>query len=154
MRRRHSSKEKLMTFMVNFTVYGEPQGKARPRFRKVGNFVKTYTPQKTKSYEDEIRMFAKAAMGSSKPLETPVALYLYIRKGIPASYTKKRRNDCLSGINKPTVTPDCDNVLKAFMDAMNGIVYLDDKQIVSINCEKVYSEISGVDVLVKEHGNI
>ena len=40
------------------------------------------------------------------------------------------------------------------MDAMNGIVYLDDKQIVSINCEKVYSEISGVDVLVKEHGNI
>ena len=143
-----------MTFMVNFTVYGEPQGKARPRFRKVGNFVQTYTPQKTKSYEDEIRMFAKAAMGSSKPLETPVALYLYIRKGIPASYTKKRRNDCLSGINKPTVTPDLDNCLKVFMDAMNGIVYLDDKQIVSINCEKVYSEISGVDVLVKEHGNI
>ena len=90
----------------------------------------------------------------SKPLETPVALYLYIRKGIPASYTKKRRNDCLSGIEKPTVKPDIDNCLKVFMDAMNGIVYLDDKQIVSINCEKVYSEISGVDVLVKEHGNL
>ncbi len=40
------------------------------------------------------------------------------------------------------------------MDAMNGIVYLDDKQIVTINCAKVYSEVSGVDVLVKEHGSI
>ncbi len=143
-----------MTFMVNFTVYGEPQGKARPRFRKVGNFVQTYTPQKTKSYEDEIKMFARAAMGSSKPLETPVDLYLYIRKGIPASYSKKRRNDCISGTEQVTTKPDIDNVLKAFMDAMNGIVYLDDKQIVTINCAKVYSEVSGVDVLVKEHGSL
>ena len=134
-----------MTFMVNFTVYGEPQGKARPRFRKVGNFVQTYTPQKTKSYEDEIRMFAKAAMGSSKPLETPVALYLYIRKGIPASYTKKRRNDCLSGIEKPTTPSDIDNICKSFMDAMNEIVYKDDKQVVELHATKV--PVSDLNIL-------
>jgi len=74
--------------MINFTVYGEPQGKARPRFRKVGNFVQTYTPQKTKSYEDEIKMFAKAAMGATEPLETPVEVFLYIRNSVPASYSK------------------------------------------------------------------
>jgi hypothetical protein len=54
-----------MTFMTMFTVYGEPVGKGRPRFAKRGNFVSTYTPQKTKTYEDEIRMMARAAMGSS-----------------------------------------------------------------------------------------
>ena len=60
-----------MTFMTMFMVYGEPVGKGRPRFAKRGNFVSTYTPQKTKTYEDEIRMMASAAMGSSEPLDTP-----------------------------------------------------------------------------------
>ena len=109
-----------MTFMINFTVYGEPQGKARPRFRKVGNFVQTYTPQKTKSYEDEIKMFAKAAMGATEPLETPVEVFLYIRNSVPASYSKKRTEACLSGQEKPTKKPDLDNVAKAFLDGMNG----------------------------------
>ena len=139
-----------MTFMINFTVYGEPQGKARPRFRKVGNFVQTYTPQKTKSYEDEIKMFARAAMGSSNPLETPVDLYLYIRKGIPASYSKKRKKDCLEGKERPTSPSDIDNIAKAFMDAMNGVVYKDDRQVVELHATKVFSEVSCVEVLIKE----
>ena len=68
-----------MSFMVMYIVYGEPVGKGRPRFARRGNFVSTYSPQKTKTYEDEIRMMAKAAMGSSEPLETPVTVAIYIR---------------------------------------------------------------------------
>ena len=49
-----------MTMIVVYTVYGEPVGKGRPRFARRGTFVSTYTPQKTKTYEDEIRMMAKA----------------------------------------------------------------------------------------------
>ena len=66
-----------MSFMLMYTVYGEPVGKGRPRFARRGNFVSTYTPQKTKSYEDEIRMMAKAAMGSTELLETPVTVAIY-----------------------------------------------------------------------------
>ena len=138
--------------MVNFTVYGPPQGKARPRFRKIGNFVQTYTPAKTKSYEDEIKMFAKAAMGATEPLETPVEVFLYIRNTVPASYSKKRTEACLSGQEKPTKKPDLDNVAKAYLDAMNGVVYKDDCQIISLHVTKVYAEIAAVEVLVKEHG--
>jgi Holliday junction resolvase RusA-like endonuclease len=139
-----------MTFLVMYTVYGEPVGKGRPRFAKRGNFVSTYTPLKTKTYEDEIRMMAKAAMGSSEPLETPVTVAIYIRVGIPTSFSKQKRKDALEGILKPTKKPDADNVLKCFLDAMNEIVYLDDKQVVNIHLTKVYSETPAVEIMVKE----
>lgn len=138
--------------MINFTVYGPPQGKARPRFRKIGNFVQTYTPAKTKSYEDEIKMFAKAAMGATEPLETPVEVFLYIRNSVPASYSKKRTEACLSGQEKPINKTDIDNIAKAFLDGMNGIVYKDDRQVVELHAKKTYAEIAAVEVLVKEHG--
>jgi Holliday junction resolvase RusA-like endonuclease len=41
-------------------------------------------------------------------------------------------------------------VFKSVSDAMNGIVYKDDCQIVSINAKKVYSAVAGVDVMVRE----
>ena len=78
-----------MTFMLTYIVYGEPVGKGRPRFARRGNFVSTYTPEKTKTYEDEIRMMARAAMGRSEPLETPVTVALYIRVEIPAAFPKQ-----------------------------------------------------------------
>ena len=139
-----------MTFMVMYTVYGEPVGKGRPRFAKRGAFVSTYTPQKTKTYEDEIRMMAKAAMGSSEPLETPVTVAIYIRVGIPASYSKQKRKDALEGILKPTKKPDIDNIAKCFLDAMNDIVYFDDKQAVNLHVTKIYAETPAVEVMVKE----
>jgi Holliday junction resolvase RusA-like endonuclease len=139
-----------MTMMIVYSVYGEPVGKGRPRFAKRGNFVSTYTPQKTKTYEDEIRLMAKAAMGASEPLETPVTVAIYIRVGIPTSFSKQKRKDALANIERPTKKPDADNILKCFLDAMNGIVYIDDKQVVNIHLTKVYSEIPAVEVMVKE----
>ena len=139
-----------MSFMTMFTVFGEPVGKGRPRFAKRGNFVSTYTPQKTKTYEDEIRMMAKAAMGSSEQLETPVTVAIYIRVGIPTSFSKQKRKDALANHIRPTKKPDIDNIAKCFLDAMNGIVYLDDKQVVSLHITKEYAETPAVDVMVKE----
>jgi Holliday junction resolvase RusA-like endonuclease len=139
-----------MTFMVMYTVYGEPVGKGRPRFARRGAFTHAYTPEKTKTYEDEIRMMARAAMGTSEPLETPVTVAIYIRVGIPASFSKQKRKDALSGIFKPTKKPDLDNVAKCFLDSMNEIVYLDDKQVINLHVTKVYAETPAVEVMVKE----
>ena len=139
-----------MTFMVNYIVYGEPVGKGRPRFARRGTFVSTYTPQKTKTYEDEIRMMATAAMGASEPLDTPVTVAIYIRVGIPASYSKQKRKDALSGVLKPTKKPDLDNVAKCHLDAIQGIIILDDKLVVNLHVTKVYAETPAVEVMVKE----
>ena len=139
-----------MSLVLVYSVYGEPVGKGRPRFARRGNFVSTYSPQKTKTYEDEIRLMAKAAMGASEALETPVTVAIYIRVGIPKSFTKQKRKDALANIERPTKKPDIDNIAKCFLDAMNGIVYLDDKQVVSLHITKEYAETPAVDVMVKE----
>jgi Holliday junction resolvase RusA-like endonuclease len=139
-----------MTFTVMFSVDGIPHGKGRPRFRRTGNFVSTYTDAKTKTYESLVKEAAKKAMGSSEPLETPISFYCYIRLPIPKSYSKKRIEACLSGSEPPTKKPDWDNVAKSVADAMNGVIYLDDSQIVQATITKKYDAVAGVDVMVME----
>jgi len=139
-----------MTFILTFKVDANPVGKQRARYAKRGNFVQTYTPDKTRNYESLIKEAAIQAMGSNEILETPVNLYLYIRAPIPQSYSKKRLEACLNGSEKPIKKPDASNVLKSVEDAMNGVVYKDDSQIVNIHVSKVYSSLAGVDICVKE----
>ena len=137
-------------FIVMFDVPGAPKGKGRPRFARRGNFVKTYTDSKTADYEAQIREAATNAMGSSGPLETPVSVYLYARIPIPASTSKKAKKAMISGEVRPTKKPDIDNIAKAFLDSFNKIIYLDDTQVISLHCTKVYSVDPGVNVMIRE----
>ena len=139
-----------MVMHVVFKVEGTPIGKGRPKFARRGNFVTAYTPTKTRDYEDLIREAAKQAMGTAEPLKTPVAAYIYITVPIPQSYSKKRFKACLEGLERPCKKPDIDNILKAYLDAMNEIVYDDDTQVVSLHSTKCYGTIGMVEVLVKE----
>jgi len=133
-----------MTFMVTFKVDANPVGKQRARYARRGNFVQTYTPDKTRNYEALLKEAAIEAMGSSEPLETPVSLYLYI-------FSKKKVQDCLNGSEQPMKKPDSSNVLKSVEDAMNGVVYIDDCQIINHHITRVYSTLAGVDICVKEY---
>jgi Holliday junction resolvase RusA-like endonuclease len=139
-----------MTFIITFKVEGNPVGKQRARYVKRGNFVSTYTPEKTRTYESLIKDAAIKAMGSSEPLETPVTLYLYIRLPIPKSYSKKRTEACLNGSEHPIRKPDSSNILKSVEDGMNLVVYKDDCQIINHHITKVYSSQAGVNICVKE----
>lgn len=133
-----------------FSVEGEPKGKGRPRFSKVGGFVKTYTDQKTRDYESLISQAARTAMGETPPMEGPISVSMYFRLPIPKSTPKKRVASLLGGLVRPTKKPDLDNMNKAILDAMNGIVYKDDSQVVTIHSKKVYSTHAGVDICIME----
>ena len=133
---------------IFFTV-PQVSGKGRPRFARQGTFVKTYTDAKTLTYEKSIQTCAKQAMGSTSPLIGAVAAYLHIGIPIPPSYSKTRQKACIEGLERPTKKPDIDNIVKAVLDGMNGIVYLDDKQVVDLHLTKVYSETEGIDILIK-----
>jgi Holliday junction resolvase RusA-like endonuclease len=139
-----------MTFMVTFMVEGTPVPKGRPRFARRGKFVSTYSPKTTVDYETKVAEAAQIAMGSSEPLETPVGAYIYITLPIPASYSKKRTQACLSGEERPTKKSDIDNFCKAIFDGMGGIVFVNDSQIVSLHSTKVYGTVGMVEVMVKE----
>ena len=138
-------------FSVNFTVFGNPVAKGRPKFARRGNFVATYTPDKTRKYEEEVRKVATTAMKGQEPLETPLNVYIYIRLPIPQSYSKKRTEACLEGLERPTKKPDLDNYAKAIMDSLNGIVYADDSQVVELHVTKVYATTPAVEIAVSEN---
>jgi Holliday junction resolvase RusA-like endonuclease len=135
---------------IMFTIYGHPVAKGRPRFSTRGKFPVAYTPEKTKNYESDVGMMAKAAMGASEPLEGALEAFIYVTFPVPASYSKKRTEACLSGQEKHTKKPDLDNVVKAVLDGMSDIVFLSDSQITSIHATKVYGEVAKVEVLVKQ----
>lgn len=50
----------------------------------------------------------------------------------------------------PTVKPDTDNIAKSILDALNGIAYNDDKQVVTLIVQKWYAEVPSVSVMIKE----
>lgn len=142
-----------MTFQVIFQVEGTPVPKGRPRFARRGKFVSTYSPKTTVDYESKVSDAAKQAMGSQKPLEGPLLACIYITLPIPASYSKKRFNACLSGEERPTKRThgDIDNLCKAIFDGMNGVVFEDDSQVVSLHATKVYGTVGLVEIMVQEH---
>lgn len=142
---------------VRFVVYGEPQGKGRPRFgirysAQAGQaFVNVRTPEKTVAYENLIRIeysiqtknfrFDDGAMLDMRIL----AFY-----GIPKSTTKLRRAKMIDRVIRPTKKPDMDNVMKAIADSLNDVAYKDDTQIVDAQVRKFYSDIPRVEVLIRE----
>ena len=135
---------------IMFTVYGHPIAKGRPRFSTRGKFPVAYTPEKTKTYESEVGMMAKAAMGASKALEGALEAFIYVTFPVPPSYSKKRTEACLNDTEKHTKKPDLDNVVKICLDGMNGIVFKDDSQITSIYATKVYGTVAKVEILVRQ----
>lgn len=135
--------------IVNFEVPGDPIPKGRPRFARRGTFVQTYTDSKTIEYETRVATLARIAMGSSEPLKSHLTVFLYLRYTVPASYTKKRKEACLNGFEYPKRI-DLDNCYKSITDAMNGIVYVDDSQIVEAHILKCYAEEPGVNIMIQE----
>lgn len=138
---------------VKFTVPGEPRGKGRPRFSRQGNFVRTYTPEATASYENLIKLEYERQCGGmfyekGVPLDVRITAYY----GIPASASKKKRQLMLDHKIRPTKKPDVDNLVKCFMDAGNGVIYHDDIQVTDLIVRKYYSAQPCVVVTIQEAG--
>lgn len=134
---------------VRFVVPGQPVGKGRPRAAKRGNHIQLYTPEKTVSYEALVATAAHGAMEGRVPMEGACRVVMDIRLTVPLSWSAKKRQQALDGQLLPTKKPDADNVIKAIFDALNGIVWQDDVQVVQLQASKRYSAVPGVTVVVR-----
>ena len=136
---------------VFIKVLGEPVGKGRPRFSTKGGFPRAYTPAKTESYQKSIKA---EYLENYIPLlfapNTPLLIIVNAFMPIPKSTSKKNRISMLEGHIRPMKKPDADNILKAAMDALNGVAYEDDKQLVSTSCNKWYSEVPRTEIIIEE----
>ena len=137
--------------MIHFKYRGEAVGKGRPRYTRRGESVHTYTPERTRMFEDAIRFELLASTCEAIPIYDagiPLKARVEIGMKIPKSYSKKKKEKCLNGEIAPTKKPDVDNVLKAIFDALCGYAMSDDSQITEVIAEKVYSETPYVDVTI------
>jgi Holliday junction resolvase RusA-like endonuclease len=134
--------------MIAFTIPSQPVAKGRPKFARRGAHVVAYTPAKTASYENLVKLAATTAMCGTLPTAAPIALSVTLNLQIPASWSKKRRAAAVAGTICATKKPDADNVLKGIKDGCNGIVWKDDAQVVDIRLQKRYSETPGALVSV------
>ncbi|MBF0562749.1 MAG: RusA family crossover junction endodeoxyribonuclease [Alphaproteobacteria bacterium] len=69
---------------------------------------------------------------------------------IPKSWTKTRQNKTRDGGARPTTSPDVDNIAKLALDSMNGIIFIDDRQVCSMKIEKHYGDAPCTVVRVSE----
>jgi len=134
-------------FSIEFDVPGDPVGKGRPRISTRGGFARAYTPAKTADYEAVVRSAAMVAMSGQDPATGPLRVVLEACKGIPKSWSASRRRKALEQ-GEFWAKPDIDNVLKIVLDSMNGIIYIDDGQIVIASVSKRYSDIGRVGIRV------
>lgn len=125
----------------NFTINGECVPKARPRFSKYGH---VYTTPKTRAYEKIVKT---TAIDKNVPcITTALKIKIMVYKSIPKSFSKEKRRLAESGKILPVVKPDIDNYVKAVLDGLNGILFLDDKQICDLSVGKRYSNYPRVEV--------
>lgn len=118
---------------LELIVNGKIVGKQRPRVTRFG----TFTPKKTKDYEDLIKgAFLKArGVCLNNNIEIKINCYFVI----PASYSKKKR--LLLQRSYCQNTPDIDNIAKIVLDALNKLAYKDDCQVVKVSVSKKYGDI-------------
>ena len=104
---------------MELIVIGQPVPKGRPRFdgRRAGN--PAYTEDRTAAYEGEVRALAYNVN------RVPIA------KGMPV---RLRVTFILRG--EATSTPDLVNLAASIADALQGVWYEDDSQIVELQCRK------------------
>lgn len=135
---------------VSFTVPGEPKGKQRPQFSRMGKFVRAYTPQQTVSYENLVKM-AYCTDGEPIKLQGAISACIDAFFSIPKSASKKKHEQMVQQQIRPITTRiDSDNICKIVLDALNGIAYDDDRQVVDIEVHKYYSENPRTRVVLTE----
>ena len=132
---------------AKFTIPGPPQGKGRPKFARRGNFVTTYTPEQTATYENLIKVEYERQCPNTR-FEDGNAVWAYVLAffPIPESASKKKKQQMLDGEIMPTKKPDADNILKIIFDSLNGVAYKDDTQITDVVFSKRYSNNPRVKV--------
>lgn len=132
-------------------VIGEAIPKGRPRGRIRGKTVQMYTPERTEIGEAFARLCWITQVGVTL-LAGPLQVRIITRKRIPKSWPDYLKRAAERGRKRPTGKPDADNLAKLVLDALNGVAWLDDGQVVDLTISKRYckpGEPEGVALWVR-----
>lgn len=123
--------------VIEFVVPGRPIPWSRAR--RVGN--RYFVAPKTAKAKKQMRSVAEAEvptemMQSGKPFSLQCTF----------AYQKPKT----SKLQKPTMKPDLDNLIKLIKDALNNVVWNDDSQVVHVTGVKIWDDCSYTKIRICE----
>ncbi len=131
---------------VEFSITGAPVPKGRPRMTSRGH---AYTPQRTREAEQAIAdAFRK--LNVTPFADVAVSIRIDCVFAPPQSWSKRKQAAARQGAVKKTTKPDADNLAKTVCDALNGLAWDDDSQIVKLTVTKRYGVESYTSVKISE----
>ena len=137
---------------IKFVIPGPPKGKGRPRFSRMGSFVRAYTPKATANYEELVLLCWRTQSGVRFTQKIPLRMEIRGYFQVPKSLSQRKRAELLGSphVNKC----DCDNLAKIVMDAISGEVFTDDAIISELLVTKYYDENARVEVKIEPCENL
>lgn len=105
------------------------RGQMRPRVTKRGT---VYKATKDREYEKIIANAFREAYPDFEPIRGAVRLYVRAYRPLPKSRPKKVL------IEPDTCKPDLSNIVKSVEDALNGLAWVDDSQIIECSAQKLF----------------
>lgn len=132
-------------FYIPFEFMIRPHGKGRPRFWN----NRTLTPKADRDFEKALRemansysevMAARARHPAYFDFSNPDLEIGHIYVGVEFNYARGKRRPGFKGTR-----PDIDNLIKAFLDSLNGVLWPDDALVTSCNAYKLWGETDRIN---------
>lgn len=141
-----------MTGRIEFTVLGKPQPAGSKRaFVVKGRPVVADDNRKSKPWQALVAAAASDAMDGHDPMVGPLLLNVEFYVARPAGHFGSGRNAETIRKSAPTfpiTRPDTTKLLRGLEDALTGLVWRDDAQVVSQLAHKAYGSPERAEILV------
>ena len=128
---------------IEIYIPGNPVAQGRPKFARRGAHVTTYDPDKSRDWKNYVKMTVAEDVQAPFPAGMPLVMSVQFHLLRPASISAKKRPF-------PTVKPDVDNLVKGIKDALTGIAWVDDCQVIRLYASKEYTDKPGVSIRIQE----
>ena len=129
--------------ILHFTIPGVPV----PWKRAQQKGKQFFTDPRVRAFKEAVAWSAKHA--GARVTERPCTLAITCYMPIAASWSKNKRLEASADVLRHTSKPDWDNLGKGISDALNGVAWIDDSQVVYASVRKLYSENPRTDVTVQ-----
>lgn len=145
--------------MLSFRIPIEPVAQARPRAVNMANRRKYYRPGKpkiilhdptnVKRYKQLLGYYIRQHY-DAEPLTGPLRVTLRFYRDIQRSDSQKKKDAKDAGTIRPIRKPDTDNYVKSTLDALNGVLWADDNEIIEFSAGKWYSKHPHIEIEVEQ----
>jgi Holliday junction resolvase RusA-like endonuclease len=136
--------------VIRVVVPGEPNAQRRPRAFSMGGHVRMHSDKRDGQWRGRAQVHMAEAMAGREPLTGDLELRVRGVWECPRSMHRKRDPREAGWFQG---RKDADNVAKAVQDAGNGVLWVDDRQVVRLVVEKwrgAQGEAPRVEIEVRE----